>query len=101
MNKPDIEIDIDGCKVSIRTNNIPGYGSWRCGYVTFPETDDLPGSCGPSAPVNGGLTYIEGRTLGWDYNHFYNMHSDTTMPDNETVISEAKELIAWVRRKEV
>lgn len=98
---PDVSVEIDGCTVEIYTNRLPGM-SWRCGYVTFPESDNLtPGVDYENVggiPVNGGITYHEGRTLGWDYNHSFNMRNGSTLPSDETVFDDAKKLIARMRR---
>lgn len=93
---------IDGCTVKVYTT-LHCVMSWRCGYVTFPENDNpiVPGVDYQSvadAPVNGGITYQEGRTLGWDYAHVFNVRAEATLPSDETVFEEAKRLIAWMRK---
>jgi hypothetical protein len=74
-------------------------GSWRCGYVTFPDGTDVPGEDDSGAPVNGGITYQQDYKVGWDYAHGFNHTTDSRMPSDEKVVEEAKELIKWVREE--
>ena len=97
MSAPDTTVEIDGCKVLIRTSSSFGM-QWRCGYVTFPDGEAVPSEMeSRSAPVNGGITYENGRCVGWDYMHGFNQTDRTSMPPDDVVIAEARTLIAWVR----
>lgn len=82
-------------EVSVQVFN-NGRGAWKRASVRFPEGTKLPTLHGTS-PLSGSCAVrADGLVVSWDYCTDENWLEGTMLPADETVLDDARALIAWV-----
>lgn len=105
---------LEGAPVRVYARANRGYfgqDPWVTAYVVLPWTKKVQKirdqwfakDFSWDAPVNGGITFEEtessGWTIGWDYNHSFNVLKGTTCPTLDQIRAEAKQLVDLFREE--